>query len=472
MFRGSFGLRLALWYAGIFAGSSIVLVALTYALLATSLRQRDHEIIISTLREYASRYEAGGLPALARAVELEERAGRHERLFVRVIGRGRDALFLSMPPEWSDFDVDRLENSDTWGRAPAPGREATLEVAPARLFDGTILQVGKSTESRDALLASFRRVVLIASIAMMVVALVGGAVVTRSTVQPIRDLAAVVRRIILTGRTDARVPDAGTGDALDELSALFNTMLTRITALIDAMRDSLDNVAHDLRTPMARLRGLAERGLASGDPEVQREALADCVEECDRMLSMLNTLMDISEAETGTLRLTLTEVPLQRVIGEVIEVYEDTAEQKGVSLSMDDGPDVVVSADRDRLRQAIANLVDNAVKYTAPGGSVRIAAKADGPDAVITVTDSGMGISPEEQLRIWDRLYRGDHSRTERGLGLGLSLVRAYVRAHGGDVDVSSTPGQGSTFTIRLPASAGLQAPGFGLQKSSSPQAG
>jgi len=452
MVRRSFGLRLALWYAGLFAGSSLVLVGITYALLTTSLQQRDHEIVRSTLQEYAARYESGGLPALARAVDLEERAGRNERLFVRVIGRGgREAVFLSMPQAWTDFDVGGLTLSDDWARATARDREATLEVFSSRLVDGSILQVGKSTESRDALLASFRRVVVGVSLGVMVVALIGGIVVTRETVQPIRNLGAVVRRIIETGRTDARVPEAGTGDALDELGLLFNTMLGRITLLIDARRDSLDSVAHDLRTPMARLRGLAERGLASNDPAAQREALETCIEECDRIQSMLNTLMDISEAETGTLRLARTDVPVRPLLTEIVELYEDVAEQKGVALRLDDGPDVTISADRDRLRQAVANLVDNAIKYTPAGGRVAAAAGRDGDTAVITVTDTGAGISAEEQPRIWDRLYRGDSSRTERGLGLGLSIVRAYIRAHGGDVTVRSAPGRGSTFEIRLP---------------------
>ena len=449
-----FGLRLALWYAGLFAGSSLVLVGITYALLSTSLQQRDHEIVTSTLQEYAARYETGGLPALARAVDIEERAGRNERLFVRVIGHGgREAVFLSMPQAWTDFDVGDLARTDDWARATARDREATLEVFSSRLVDGSVLQVGKSTESRDGLLASFRRVVIGVSFAVMIVALAGGALVTRETVQPIRNLGAVVRRIIDTGRTDARVPAAGTGDALDELGVLFNTMLARITTLIDAMRDSLDNVAHDLRTPMARLRGLAERGLASSDPAVQREALATCIEECDRILSMLNTLMDISEAETGTLRLVRTEVPVRAVLAEVAELYEDVAEQKAVALRVEEGQDVTITADRERVRQAVANLVDNAIKYTPAGGTVTIGARRDGQDVLITVSDTGPGISAEEQPRIWDRLYRGDSSRTERGLGLGLSIVRAYIRAHGGNVSVQSEPGRGSTFEIRLPSS-------------------
>jgi signal transduction histidine kinase len=202
---------------------------------------------------------------------------------------------------------------------------------------------------------------------------------------------------------------------------------------------------------MARLRGIAERGLASADPGVQREALATCVEECDRVLSMLNSLMDIAEADHGTLRLALAEVPLRSVMADAVDLYEDTADQKGVRLSIADGPEVVVVADRDRLRQVVANLVDNATKYTPAGGRVTLAARTEGREAVMTVTDTGVGIAPADQSRIWQRLYRADPSRSERGLGLGLSLVRAYVRAHGGEAEVASEPGHGSTFTIRVP---------------------
>jgi signal transduction histidine kinase len=452
--RRTLGLRLSLWYAAVFIVSTAGLVALTYALLASSLAQRDHDIIYATLREYASRYEAGGLPALQRAVQIEERTGQRERLFVRVLGPGADALFMTTPQAWSDFDVDRLESDrDGLGAARAPDRDAVLEVASARLFDGTILQVGKSNETRRALLRQFRVVVGWVAVVAIVIGITGGLVLTRSTLRPIDDLIHVVRNIIRTGRTNERVPprsESDTGDTVDELIALFNTMLDRITGLIGAMGESLDNVAHDLRTPMARLRAIAERALESGDQAQQREALADCLEESDRILSMLNTLMDISEAETGVVNLAREPVRLDRLLAEVVELYDDVAEARGVTVTLD-AADVVVSASHDRLRQAFANLLDNAIKYSPAHAAVTIHASAENSEAIVRVTDTGVGIAPEHLPRIWDRLYRADPSRSERGLGLGLSLVRAYVQAHGGRVEAASQPGTGSTFTVRLP---------------------
>jgi heavy metal sensor kinase len=457
---GRFGLRLALWYALVFVASSLAITLLTYTLLASSLAERDHQIVVSTLREYSARYEVGGLGAVARAVDLEQRTGRHERLFVRVTRGGSDILFASMPPEWSDFDVSRLgERGDAWTHARSGSRQATLEVASARLFDGTILQVGKSTESREELLARFRTVAALVAVAIVMTGLAGGVLVTRSTLRPINGLIHAVRNIVLTGRTEARVPVRDDRDAIDELSALFNAMLDRITTLISGMGNALDNVAHDLRTPMTRLRGLAERALESGDPAAQRDALATCLEESDRILAMLDTLMDISEAETGTMRLSRADVQLEALVEETADLYDLVAEEKQITVQTTVTSGLSVFADRDRLRQVLANLWDNALKYTPPGGRIEVRAAREGDEVTIAVADSGPGIADHDLPRIWERLYRGDQSRAERGLGLGLSLVRAIVTAHHGTVEVRSEPGKGSTFTVRLPASGAAAAP-------------
>jgi signal transduction histidine kinase len=204
---------------------------------------------------------------------------------------------------------------------------------------------------------------------------------------------------------------------------------------------------------MTRLRGVAERALASDNVEAQREALSTCLEESERILAMLDTLMDISEAETGTMRLTITDVPLATLAEEVVSVYEDVAEEKQMEVRSTIDAGLTVAGDRDRLRQVLANLLDNAIKYTPAGGTVTIGARRDESAVRIEVADTGIGIAPHDVPRIWERLYRGDQSRAERGLGLGLSLVRAIVKAHGGTAGVTTEPGRGSTFTISLPNS-------------------
>jgi len=448
------GLRLAAWYLGTFLASTLVIGGLTYGLMASTLETRDHDIIQSTLREYATRYQAGGLPALARAIELEQRSGSREPLFVRLVGPFEDVLFYSLPETFGAFELSELPGGPNaiWSQVRAQDRNAVLEVATIEVGGGSVLQVGKTSEARSQLLSNFRRVLMLGAGAALVIGMVGGLFLTRSTLKPLRDLRDAVRRILQTGQTDDRVPVYDTGDTVDELSTLFNAMLARITTLIHGMRNALDHVAHDLRTPMTRLRVTAEAALATNDPAKYREALSDCLEESERVSSMLTTLMDISEAETGTMQLHVSRVELPKLIKEVTDLYEDAAEDAGVTMQATVPADLTVPADRDRLRQAMANLVDNAIKYTPRSGRVNLTAARDSDTVVIRVSDTGPGISSQDLPRIFDRLYRGDQSRTTRGLGLGLSLVRAYVEAQGGTVTAQSEAGRGSTFTLRLPA--------------------
>lgn len=207
---------------------------------------------------------------------------------------------------------------------------------------------------------------------------------------------------------------------------------------------------------MARLRAGAELALQDGADLAQlRDALAGTIEESDRVLGMLTTLMDITEAETGAMRLHKSNEDLASIAREAIDLYDLVSSERGVHIVTRLAPGVVVSADRARIRQVCANLIDNAVKYTAPGGRVEVTVTSEGTTGIVSIADTGMGISREDRPRVWDRLYRGDRSRTERGLGLGLSLVKAVVEAHGGEVRLQSEVGVGSTFEVRLPRAPG-----------------
>ena len=453
-FHRTLGFRLTAWYSGIFIVSSLILLSVSYLIVFSELRD-ERGAIQSQLREYAILVDTRGASALAQKFAEQRKPSRRNSFFARITDSDGATVFLSNPRLWEKFDFANPLKPPLMGQwqyyASDRGGDL-LEVAALRLANGHVLQVGKGIQDREEVSERFGETLLATIIPMILIGVAGGAFLAFRALRPIRYLRGVARSIVDTARFDARVPESQTDDELNQLVILFNQMLAKIETLITGMKESLDNVAHDLRTPVTRLRGVAEQTLRSdATADTCREALADCLEESDRVMAMLNSLMDISEAETGAMKLMLEDVSLTDLIGEVTDLYEHVADEAQVTLAISIPTGLRLRADRARLRQAVANLVDNAIKYTPSGGRVDIEAQCVDGEAVLRVRDTGVGISTDDLQRIWDRLYRGDKSRSQRGLGLGLSLVRAVIQAHHGRVGAMSDPRGGSVFTLTLP---------------------
>jgi signal transduction histidine kinase len=384
---------------------------------------------------FAERYQT--LPEGMVFVRIQQ--GEEQLLMVGEGVASRD--YLSLP----------IDASGVWQTVGSGAEQRIVTIVSRHHGQGVVLQAGKDGAAsrqlfekmiRRAQLLVFASFVLFWPLALWVV---------RQSLAPLVATRSRVAELTGTGN-GALLPEKGNGPEMDNLYREINKLVCRNRRLVKEMQNSLDNVAHDLRTPMTRLRSAAEYGLqADGDATRLAEALSDCLDESARVIAMLQIMMSVAEAESGTMSLSLSRVDLAASLGEVVELYEYVAEESGITVELLIEQPVSAMLDPTRIGQVWANLLDNALKYGRSGGWVRITLTTGENEVVVAFADNGIGISATEQERIWERLYRGDRSRSRPGLGLGLSYVRAVVATHGGSVAVSSTLHQGSCFTVRLP---------------------
>ncbi len=325
-------------------------------------------------------------------------------------------------------------------------------VRSRRLFDGSRIEAARSTTDIEKLLTELLRLQGSIFLILLCIVVPCGWLLSRRLLGGVVRVSSAAKRIATDGDFRRRVEHCGGGSEITELVSAFNTMNDNNRRLFEAQRSITDNVAHELKTPLTRLRSAAEVTLGK-DPAGEGGELAAVVsEEAADMLALINSMLEITRTESGLALIAHEPVNLSEMLRRARELFLPIAEDMRIEFTLEIPPEpLTVSADRVRLQRVFANLIDNALKFSDPGGKLHIRLGSDGDRAKVSVTDTGCGIAAEELPHIFERLYRCDASRSRPGSGLGLTLAAAIVRAHGGEIQVESVPGRGSTFTVILP---------------------
>lgn len=458
-FRQSLAFRLAILYSALFIAASAAIFGVLYVALSRSIERRDRAALEARTEDYAQAFEVGGVAGLRNRVAADPSPDGGS-LLVRIMDPNGETRYIAAPSSWVDPQAVMHLVPNGWlgwqveevHSVRVPLDEARdYAIASRALPGGHLLQVARRTDSRAVLLAPLRRDFAGVGSAVFVLSLIVGTWLAWGTTRPLRLMAATAHRIVVEDDLTARVPTPGGRGELAVLAGQLNALLDKNTEHVRILRETLDHLAHDLRTPLTRLRGTAEIAMAGpSDPKEAQVALLGVVEESDRVLHLLEALLDVSAAEGGALALRKEPVDLRVLAARAIDLYREVAEERKIAVHLEAGPEAPLVADPVRLGQAISNLVDNALKYTPAGGTVTLSV-APGDPSVLTVDDTGPGVPGVERDAIWRRLYRGDASRSQRGLGLGLTLVRAIAEAHGGSAEVDTAPGGGARFVLRVP---------------------
>lgn len=455
--RHSVAFRLVVFYALFFGLALVGGGALLHHLVRSHVLGEIDEDITRQVGELNHSLQVEGFAALHEDMAAFVQEGGKNDFFVRLLDARGDVLISSDLSEWPSLEEEALEQSQPIRQGfetidlPDPRRLARVLTAPAG--EGRVLQVGVSLADSEVFLEHLEHYGLIILGAVLSMGTLFGWVLARRVMAGVE---AVTRAAegIADGNFADRVSAPAYGREIDQLVGSFNRMALRVETLMQEMRQVNDNIAHDLRSPLTRIRGLAEAAvmdLTLGDEGT--ELAGSIVEECDRLMGLINTVLDIAEAEAGVHRLDLQPLDLAELIGQAVDLFAGVAEDKGIQMASQviDSPRLL--GDRKRLQRALANLVDNAIKYTPTGGFVTLEIRQVGSTAEIGVLDTGPGIDPEDLPHLFERFYRGDRARHLPGNGLGLSLALAVARAHGGDIQVSSGSA-GTTFRLHLPVAA------------------
>ena len=443
----------------VFAASLLGYFALNTRRLITEQITTTVDTEISGLRE---QYNQGGIRRLVIVVDLRSRRpGSSLYLVTTATGEGLAGNVGSLEPGVLDHP-GWLETS--YRRLEAPeGNDHRALVQVVQLPGGFRLLVGRDLEERERLFSIIANAGQWSLALVIVLGLAGGFFVSRRVLNRIEAMTETAQTI-MAGDLAGRLPVAGTGDELDRLAEHLNAMLERIEALMRGLKEVSDNIAHDLKTPLTRLRNRCEQALrGSSGVDDYRAALEATIAESDDLIRTFDALLMIARAESGQARDNMTEFDAAEIARDVGELYEPLADEKGIALTVDAPAAAPVRGNRELVSQALANLIDNAIKYAGPNGKVNgapaeIVVKAgnDGERIALSVADRGPGIAEADRGRVVERFVRLEQSRSEPGSGLGLSLAAAVARLHGGELKLEDNhPGLRSTIALPRAGPAG-----------------
>jgi len=454
--------RLTLWTAGVLAASLSAGFAWVHHGLSQVLAAKDDAFLGRKAAELVAVVRdarPGDWDELDAEIGREVDAYQAEGLVVIVRRPGR--VVVAPPSEAGRLLADRVAWS---GPGPAPrtitlpapaGRYRVVRTAMRPVEPGATLELGLSLAETEATLSQFDRRVAAGAVAFLLVAALGGTLLSRQALRPVAESIRTARQLN-PADLSARLPRTLAGDELDQLAGTLNEMLDRLAAYhVQVIRFTAD-ASHELRSPLAAMRAAVEVALQQPRTAGEyRDTLGSMAEQCGRLTALVNGLLLLARADAGQAELRREPVDLAELADEVAEMFEPLAEEMGLQLVWDRPPPVPVRGDPPRLRQLLTNLVDNAIKFTAAGGTVMLRAQRAGDRAHLAVADTGEGIPPGHLPHVFERFYQADPARSSRGAGLGLSICRWIAEAHGGSVRAESGPGRGSTFTLDLPIDPG-----------------
>ena len=450
--------RLTIWYGIVFAVSSFIVLSIFYFRIQTITLQRTDHDLMEEIREFTGLMNLGGRALVIKGIAREAESEPANEIFFRLMTvDGRDITSSDLSP-WGNLSFhaeaqDEISKSGFFVETVSnPEYPYDVRTVYSLIGPSEIMQIGMSLKDNEAYLTIFRNLLMLLVAPIFLLAILVGWFMAKKALAGLEEVTQTATEIS-RGSYDKRVQVINRSTEVNKLAVAFNHMVDQLQNLLKAMKDMIDNIAHDLRSPLTRIRGIAEMTLiANTEIGNYKEMAVSTVEECDNLIDVINTMLDITEAESGFMELQLEEIDLSMLVRNACELFSPLANEKNIDFDIDVPENIMVKGDKHKLQRIVTNLLENAIKYTVNGGNVFISMEISKDDTIkIIIQDNGIGIAESELPYIFNRFYRCDTSRSQSGIGLGLSLVKVFSEALGGTVTAASTLNQGSTFTVVLP---------------------